>query len=157
MVYILALHGQDTPYLAHRAAPGHARLHRAAGAALGAVSRLWHRPAHSVAIPRRAPGRDRIALSRAATARAPRRDRDRVGYVEQQSTRAHVSPHGEGPRASHRRAVAMGAAVRGDRLAHAAAGSGGVMSILEWLPWVRERRTNELADELRAHLEMAEA
>ncbi|HEY2376409.1 MAG TPA: ABC transporter permease [Gemmatimonadaceae bacterium] len=31
------------------------------------------------------------------------------------------------------------------------------MSILEWLPWVRERRTRELADELRAHLEMAEA
>jgi hypothetical protein len=31
------------------------------------------------------------------------------------------------------------------------------MSILEWLPWIRERRTNELADELAAHLEMAEA
>ena len=31
------------------------------------------------------------------------------------------------------------------------------MSILELLPWVRERRTRELADELRAHLEMAEA
>jgi putative ABC transport system permease protein len=31
------------------------------------------------------------------------------------------------------------------------------MSILEWLPWVRARRTRELADEFRAHLEMAEA
>lgn len=31
------------------------------------------------------------------------------------------------------------------------------MSLLEWLPWVRERRTRELTDELRAHLEMAEA
>jgi putative ABC transport system permease protein len=31
------------------------------------------------------------------------------------------------------------------------------MSILEWLPWVRTRRSEELADELRAHLEMAEA
>ena len=31
------------------------------------------------------------------------------------------------------------------------------MSILEWLPWVRTRRSDELADELRAHLEMAEA
>ncbi len=31
------------------------------------------------------------------------------------------------------------------------------MSILEWLPWVRARRSEELADELRAHLEMAEA
>ena len=31
------------------------------------------------------------------------------------------------------------------------------MSILDWLPWVRERRTRELADELLAHLEMAEA
>ena len=31
------------------------------------------------------------------------------------------------------------------------------MSILDWLPWVRERRTDELADELRAHLEMAES
>lgn len=31
------------------------------------------------------------------------------------------------------------------------------MSVLDWLPWVRERRTRELADELRAHLEMAEA
>ena len=31
------------------------------------------------------------------------------------------------------------------------------MSLLDWLPWVRERRTRELADELRAHLEMAEA
>ena len=31
------------------------------------------------------------------------------------------------------------------------------MSILEWLPWVRERRTKELADELQMHLEMAEA
>ena len=31
------------------------------------------------------------------------------------------------------------------------------MRILEWLPWVRARRTRELADEFRAHLEMAEA
>ena len=31
------------------------------------------------------------------------------------------------------------------------------MSFLEWLPWVRERRTRELADELRTHLEMAES
>jgi len=31
------------------------------------------------------------------------------------------------------------------------------MSILDWLPWVRERRTRELADEFHAHLEMAEA
>ena len=31
------------------------------------------------------------------------------------------------------------------------------MSIFEWLPWMRARRTQELADELRAHLEMAEA
>jgi predicted permease len=31
------------------------------------------------------------------------------------------------------------------------------MNILEWLPWVRERRTAELADELDAHLEMAVA
>lgn len=31
------------------------------------------------------------------------------------------------------------------------------MSILEWLPWVRNRRSKELADEIRAHLEMAEA
>ena len=30
------------------------------------------------------------------------------------------------------------------------------MSVFEWLPWVRARRTRELADELRAHLEMAE-
>jgi putative ABC transport system permease protein len=30
------------------------------------------------------------------------------------------------------------------------------MTLIEWLPWVRERRTRELADELRAHLEMAE-
>ena len=29
--------------------------------------------------------------------------------------------------------------------------------MLGWLPWLRDRRTNELADELRAHLEMAEA
>ena len=31
------------------------------------------------------------------------------------------------------------------------------MSLLDFLPWVRDRRTQELADELRAHLEMAEA
>jgi putative ABC transport system permease protein len=31
------------------------------------------------------------------------------------------------------------------------------MSLLDYLPWVRERRTRELADELRLHLEMAEA
>jgi len=31
------------------------------------------------------------------------------------------------------------------------------MSILEWLPWIRERRTDALADEIRAHLEMAQA
>jgi hypothetical protein len=31
------------------------------------------------------------------------------------------------------------------------------MSLLEWLPWVREHRTRELADELRTHLAMAEA
>jgi putative ABC transport system permease protein len=31
------------------------------------------------------------------------------------------------------------------------------MSITDWLPWTRRRRTEELADELRAHLEMAEA
>ena len=31
------------------------------------------------------------------------------------------------------------------------------MSMFEWLPWVRDRRTRELADEFRAHLEMAEA
>jgi putative ABC transport system permease protein len=31
------------------------------------------------------------------------------------------------------------------------------MSLIEWLPWVRERRTRELADELRMHLEMAKA
>jgi putative ABC transport system permease protein len=31
------------------------------------------------------------------------------------------------------------------------------MSRLEWLPWRRARRTDELADELRAHLDMAEA
>src|SRR2546423_2578087 len=51
----------------------------------------------------------------------------------------------------------MGAAHGGNRISHAAAGSRGAMSILEWLPWVRERRTNELADELQTHLEMAEA
>ena len=31
------------------------------------------------------------------------------------------------------------------------------MSFIEWLPWVRERRTRELADELRTHLAMAES
>ena len=31
------------------------------------------------------------------------------------------------------------------------------MSVFDFLPWNRERRTRELADELRAHLEMAEA
>ncbi len=31
------------------------------------------------------------------------------------------------------------------------------MSLLDWLPWVRERRTKELADEMRVHLEMAES
>ena len=31
------------------------------------------------------------------------------------------------------------------------------MSLLDWLPWVRARRTRELADEIRAHLEMATA
>jgi predicted permease len=31
------------------------------------------------------------------------------------------------------------------------------MSLLEWFPWVRERRTKELEHELRTHLEMAEA
>ena len=31
------------------------------------------------------------------------------------------------------------------------------MSLSDWVPWVRARRTAELADELRAHLEMAEA
>jgi predicted permease len=31
------------------------------------------------------------------------------------------------------------------------------MSIRDWWPWARERRTNELADELRAHLDMAQA
>lgn len=31
------------------------------------------------------------------------------------------------------------------------------MSFSDWLPWTRARRTQELADELRAHLEMAEA
>ncbi|HEX4684525.1 MAG TPA: ABC transporter permease, partial [Gemmatimonadaceae bacterium] len=32
-----------------------------------------------------------------------------------------------------------------------------VIDWLAWLPWLRERRTRELADELQAHLEMAEA
>jgi macrolide transport system ATP-binding/permease protein len=31
------------------------------------------------------------------------------------------------------------------------------MSLLEWLPWIRDRRTRELAEELRTHLEMAQA
>ncbi len=31
------------------------------------------------------------------------------------------------------------------------------MSILDWFPWVRDRRGDELTDELRAHLEMAVA
>ncbi|HET7374126.1 MAG TPA: ABC transporter permease [Gemmatimonadaceae bacterium] len=31
------------------------------------------------------------------------------------------------------------------------------MSLSDWLPWTRARRTRELADELRAHLELAEA
>ena len=31
------------------------------------------------------------------------------------------------------------------------------MSIRDWWPWARERRTHELADELRAHLDMAQA
>ena len=31
------------------------------------------------------------------------------------------------------------------------------MNISDWLPWVRERRTRELTDELRTHLEMATA
>ena len=31
------------------------------------------------------------------------------------------------------------------------------MSISDWLPWTRRRRTRELAEELRMHLEMAEA
>jgi hypothetical protein len=31
------------------------------------------------------------------------------------------------------------------------------MSLFDWLPWARARRSEELADELRAHLEMAEA
>ncbi|MFI5228233.1 MAG: ADOP family duplicated permease [Gemmatimonadales bacterium] len=31
------------------------------------------------------------------------------------------------------------------------------MSLFEWLPWRRARRTRELADELRMHLDMAEA
>jgi putative ABC transport system permease protein len=34
---------------------------------------------------------------------------------------------------------------------------GNLFSFLDWLPWVRERRTRELADELRAHLEIATA
>lgn len=31
------------------------------------------------------------------------------------------------------------------------------MSLADWLPWLRERHTRELADELRTHLEMAQA
>ena len=31
------------------------------------------------------------------------------------------------------------------------------MSLFDWLPWMRERRTAELAEEMRTHLEMAEA
>jgi predicted permease len=31
------------------------------------------------------------------------------------------------------------------------------MSVGDWLPWIRERRTSELGDEIRAHLEMAAA
>lgn len=31
------------------------------------------------------------------------------------------------------------------------------MSLIDWLPWVRDRRTRALADEIKAHLEMAEA
>jgi putative ABC transport system permease protein len=31
------------------------------------------------------------------------------------------------------------------------------MNPFEWLPWIRARRTRELADEMRVHLEMAEA
>ena len=31
------------------------------------------------------------------------------------------------------------------------------MNLFEWLPWIRARRTRELADEMRVHLEMAEA
>src|SRR5215467_4682762 len=51
----------------------------------------------------------------------------------------------------------MGAAVAGDRGTHGPAGGGGAMSVFRWLPWNRERQTDELADELRAHIEMAQA
>lgn len=32
-----------------------------------------------------------------------------------------------------------------------------MFGLFEWLPWVRARRSRELANELRAHLDMAEA
>src|SRR5207253_1397769 len=71
--------------------------------------------------------------------------------------RAHVSTHSEGTRAPRRRTLEMGAADRRHCGPHAPAGGIRSMSLLTWLPWVRERDTRELADELRAHLEMAEA
>src|SRR4029077_19423053 len=63
----------------------------------------------------------------------------------------------ERTRATRRRALALGTTVAGHRGAHGAARRGGTMNLFEWLPLSRARRTRELADEMRVHLEMAEA
>src|SRR5690349_18792396 len=51
----------------------------------------------------------------------------------------------------------MGADLAGNGGSHGTARRGGNMSLFDWLPWMRERRTAELAEEMRTHLEMAEA
>src|SRR5690348_10559106 len=147
---------KDSGDVADRAPPGDARLHRAAGAPMGPVPRLRPRAVDSRPIAQRVTGRNGLALSRASAPRSATGHRHGVGRVRQQSAGAYVSPDTKGTRAPLCRAVAMGAAVGSDRLTHAATGSrGGAMSVRDWLPWVRDRRTSELADEMRTHLEMA--
>src|SRR5690348_15682175 len=46
---------------------------------------------------------------------------------------------------------------RGDRRPHAPPSRGEAMSLGDWLPWRRAHRSEELSDEIRAHLEMATA
>src|SRR6185437_7283462 len=86
---------------------------------------------------------------------APARDPRRVGRLGHGTPRAHLSSHGQRPRAAGGRALTVGTAVGSDGRSHAAAGAGESVSLFDWLPWRRSRLTGDLSDELRAHLEMA--
>src|SRR5262249_21375644 len=117
-----------------------------ADAPLGSALRLFHHAGDSIGLRRRAPGRGRIALPRAAPPREAEADRRRLDDLREEATGEALPAHGRRKAPPRRRTHALGAARGGDRRHSALARGGARMSA---------RRERDLDDELKLHFEQS--